>query len=166
MVGQSRNRLSLTKWSAKVDQSRPNKEASVKTGSIEFIGAESDDLWNEQPGHRSAKANYINYKESVRISRQPAKPFIKSSLSPPPVMGPTHRRPPWWENRGRLVGPCWARYGCQGQFKGRSHQGYNSQWLRAVISKLQLSAEWVNLRFSWITIIVEEWFKKTLDLYY
>lgn len=141
MVGQSCNRLSLTKWPAKVDQSRPNKGASVKTGSIEFTGAESDDPWNKQPGHRSAKANYINYKESARISRQPAKPLIKSSLSPPPVMGPTHRRPPRWENRGRLVGPCWARYGCQGQFKGRSHQGYrlNSQWLRAVISKLQLS---------------------------
>lgn len=108
-------------------------------------------------------------RRAYRANRK-AKPLIKSSLSPPSclVMGPTHRRPSRYENKGTLVRPCWARHGCQGQFKGRSHQGYrlNSQWLRAVISKLQLSLDELPLLF---LDNYNRWRKskneKTLDLY-
>lgn len=108
-------------------------------------------------------------RRAYRANRK-VKPLIKSSLSPPSclVMGPTHRRPPRYENKGMLVRPCWARHGCQGQFKGRSHQGYrlNSQWLRAVILKLQLSLDELPLLF---LDNYNRWRKskneKTLDLY-
>lgn len=71
MVDQSSQPTFAYKVTRQNRSSRPNKGVPIKTGSIEFSGAESDDPWNEQPGHRSTKANYTNYKESARISRQP-----------------------------------------------------------------------------------------------
>lgn len=87
-------------------------------------------------------------RRAYRANRK-AKPLIKSSLSPPSclVMGPTHRRPLRYENKGTLVRPAGPGTAVRVNSKEGHIKVIDSQWLRAVISKLQLSLDELSLLF-------------------
>lgn len=97
-------------------------------------------------------------RRAYRANRK-AKPLIKSNLSPPSclVMGPTHRRPLRYENKGTLVRPA----GPGTAVRVNSKEGHIKvidftandyvPWFQ------NCSYHWMSyLCFSWISIIVEE----------